>query len=122
MIHNCLHHTRPIDKVVPASDHRLVLSASEDLTLCLWSLETFELLRAYNFEGDYTSIFLVDQKKAFAIQNAELGELTFGKTMEFIMEVESPICYFDKATQQDHLWGSFQITLESNVGIEVRNK
>jgi WD40 repeat protein len=41
MIHNCVHHTKPVEKVVPASDHRLVLSASEDLTLCLWSLETF---------------------------------------------------------------------------------
>jgi len=81
MIHNCIHHTKTVTKVVPASDHRLVLSSSEDLTLCLWSLETFELLRAYNFEGEYTELFLIDQKRAFALQNGFLGEIVFGKTM-----------------------------------------
>jgi WD40 repeat protein len=69
MIHNCVHHTKAVERIVPASDERLILSSSEDLTLCLWSLETFELLRSYNFEGDYTNIFLIDQKRAFAIQN-----------------------------------------------------
>lgn len=69
MIHNCVHHTKAVERIVPASDERLVLSSSEDLTLCLWSLETFELLRSYNFEGDYSNIFLIDQKRAFAIQN-----------------------------------------------------
>lgn len=41
MIHNCKHHARPVENIVPAKDNRLVLSLAEDLTLCLWSLETF---------------------------------------------------------------------------------
>jgi hypothetical protein len=63
---------------------------------------------------------LVDQKKALAIQNNELGEMTFGKTMEFIMEIDSQITYFNKAKGQNN-WKSFQMTLEANVGIEIRS-
>ena len=55
-------------------------------------------------------MFLVDQRKAFAIQNGELGELVFGKTMEFIMEVDSSITYFDKS-RVNNTMNSFQITL-----------
>lgn len=62
---------------------------------------------------------MVDQRKALAIQNNELGEMTFGKTMEFIMEIDSPITYFDKARDKNN-WKSFQMTLEANVGIEIR--
>jgi hypothetical protein len=39
--------------------------------------------------------------------------------MEFIMEIESPITFFDKAYSNGS-WESFQITLEGNVGIEIR--
>ncbi len=69
MIHNCVFHSRAVEKIVPANDERLVLTSAEDLTLCLWSLETFELLRTYNFEAEYSNIFLINQKRAFAIQN-----------------------------------------------------
>jgi hypothetical protein len=41
--------------------------------------------------------------------------------MEFIMEVDSPIGHFDKAVAPNGSWNSFQITLESNVGVEIRN-
>lgn len=77
------------------------------------------MLRAYNFEGEYSRVFLVDQRKAFAIQNGELGELVFGKTMEFIMEVDSPIIYFNRAVGARG-WQSFQLTMEANIGIEIR--
>lgn len=70
MIHNCIYHTKFVEKIVPSNDDRVIISASNDLTICLWSLETFELLRVYNFEGEYTQIFLVDHKRAFAIQNS----------------------------------------------------
>lgn len=70
MIHNCNYHTKFVEKIVPSNDDRVIISAANDLTICLWSLETFELLRVYNFEGEYTQIFLVDHKRAFAIQNS----------------------------------------------------
>lgn len=44
----------------------------------MWSLETFELLRVYNFEGEYSQLYLIDHRRAFALQGGELGELTFG--------------------------------------------
>ena len=42
--------------------------------------------------------------------------MTFGKTMEFIMEIDSQITYFNKAKGHNN-WKSFQMTLEANVGI-----
>lgn len=36
--------------------------------------------------------------------------------MDFIMEIDSPITFFDKAISNGS-WSSFQITLEANVGI-----
>lgn len=41
MIHNCLYHTKQVEKIVATLDDRVVLSQSADLTVCLWSLETF---------------------------------------------------------------------------------
>jgi len=69
MIHNCIYHTKHVEKIIPSNDNRVIISSANDLTICLWSLETFELLRVYNFEGEYSEITLVDYKRAFAIQN-----------------------------------------------------
>lgn len=41
MIHNCIHHTKSVEKIIPGEDDRVIMSYSADLTLCLWSLETF---------------------------------------------------------------------------------
>lgn len=38
MIHNCIHHTKAVEQIVPASDQRLILTSAEDLTFCMWSL------------------------------------------------------------------------------------
>jgi hypothetical protein len=67
MIHNCIYHAKAVEKIVPAQDERIILTAAEDRTVCMWSLETFELLRAYNFEVAYSKLFLVDHRRAYAI-------------------------------------------------------
>lgn len=41
MIHSCNYHAKHVEKIVPADDDRVIISAANDLTLCLWSLETF---------------------------------------------------------------------------------
>lgn len=39
----------------------------------------------YDFEGEYQKVMLYDYRGALAIKDNMLGELKFGKTMEFIM-------------------------------------
>ncbi len=38
MIHNCIYHTKAIEKVIQGIDDRMIISYSIDLTVCLWSL------------------------------------------------------------------------------------
>ncbi len=96
MIHNCIYHTKLVEKIVATDDDRVIFSQSADLTVCMWSLETFELLRVYDFEGEYQKVMLYDYKGALAIKDNFLGELKFGKTMEFIMELGNKIITHDK--------------------------
>jgi hypothetical protein len=39
---------------------------------------------------------LFDHKKALAVKENVLGELKFGKTMEFVTELNNKIVYVDK--------------------------
>jgi hypothetical protein len=48
-----------------------------------------------------------------------LGELTFGKTMEFILEIDSNISFFDKFINPQGKISALQVTLESNVGLQI---
>lgn len=38
MIHNCIHHTKQVEKIVATHDDRVIISQSADLTVCMWSL------------------------------------------------------------------------------------
>jgi hypothetical protein len=73
MIHNCIYHTKLVEKIVATDDDRVIFSQSADLTVCMWSLETFELLRVYDFEGEYQKVMLYDYKGALAIKDNFLG-------------------------------------------------
>lgn len=53
------------------------------------------------------------------MQNGELGELTFGKTMEFIAEVDSNVSFVDKSTLPNGSTRALQLTLDSNVGLQI---
>ena len=64
--------------------------------VCFWSLETFELLRFYDFQGEYSSIYLHDSTYSLAIKDRNLGMLQWGKNLEFITDVTSGIISFDK--------------------------
>ena len=41
LIHNFIHHAKQIDKIVKGSDDRVIITASSELMVCLWTLETF---------------------------------------------------------------------------------
>jgi hypothetical protein len=62
-----------VEKIVATDDDRVIFSQSADLTVCMWSLETFELLRVYDFEGEYQKVMLYDYKGALAIKDNFLG-------------------------------------------------
>lgn len=51
LIHNFNRHAKPIDKIVEGQDERIIISSSSEMIVCQWSLETFDLLREYNFLG-----------------------------------------------------------------------
>lgn len=89
LIHNYIRHSKPIEKIVEGIDSRIIITCSQELMLCLWSLETFELLRDYDFASEYTNIILYNGAYSFAIKGNMLGKLKFGKNMEFITDVTS---------------------------------
>lgn len=45
LIHNFTRHAKPIEKIVEGQDERIIISSSSEMIVCLWSLETFDLLR-----------------------------------------------------------------------------
>ena len=96
LIHNFTRHAKPIEKIVEGQDERIIISSSSEMIVCLWSLETFDLLREYNFLGEYSSIILYNSNYSLAMKDSTLGWLKFGKTMEFITEITSNVIYFDK--------------------------
>lgn len=81
LIHNYIRHTKPVESIVQGSDDRVIITCSQELMVCLWSLETFELLREYDFTGEYSNIILYNGLFSYAIKDGELGKLKFGKTM-----------------------------------------
>lgn len=38
LIHKYIQHTKPIDKIVQGHDERIIISNSEEMIVCLWSL------------------------------------------------------------------------------------
>ena len=81
LIHNFIRHTKPVDKVVEGHDERLIISSSPEMIVCVWSLETFDLPREYNFSGEYQRIILYNSIYSLSTKDAILGTLKFGKTL-----------------------------------------
>ena len=126
LIHNYTRHAKPIEKIVKGSDSRIIISSSSEMLVCLWSLETFEQLREYSFAGEYSKIFLHNSIFSLAFKDSSLGQLKFGKTMEFITDIPSEIISIDKSHGQPELGShdpvdSLQLTLASNMGFRIRN-
>lgn len=91
--------------------------------VCFMSIETFEMLRIFNFSGEYSKIFLNDHLTAYAIKESYLGELNFGNNMEFIAELTGQPIACDRSPHrpifQEGNYKNIQITLNSNVGLEI---
>ena len=61
------------------------------------------MLRVYNFTGEYSRIWLYDCMGSFAMSEGEVGRLTFGKVMDFIMEINSDVVFCDKKYRKNGL-------------------
>lgn len=57
------------------------MTNAEDLLVCVWSLETFEMLRRFEFAGVYTEVHVKSIDEAFVVKDGVLGELNFGTDM-----------------------------------------
>jgi hypothetical protein len=55
------------------------MTSGEDLLVCVWSLETFEMLRKFEFFGVYGEVFVKSIDEAFVSKDGVLGTLNFGK-------------------------------------------
>jgi WD40 repeat protein len=113
LIHNFSYHTREIEHIIPGADHRTLITAGLDMYVCFISLETFELLRAYNFSGEYSKIYLCSPTLAYAVKDSYLGHLNFGIDLEFMAQLTGqPLTH--------HHASSLVVTLSSNVGLELK--
>ena len=69
LIHKYIRHSKQVDKIVEGYDERIIISSSEEMVICMWSLETFELLREYDFQGEYTRVFLYNSVYSLAVRD-----------------------------------------------------
>ena len=61
------------------------------------SIETFEVLRTFNFSADYSKLCLFSSDKAYAIKDGYLGELNYGNNMEFVCELNGSPIHCDRS-------------------------
>jgi hypothetical protein len=54
------------------------MTSGEDLLVCVWSLETFEMLRRFEFFGVYGEVWVKSIDEAFVTRDNVLGRLNFG--------------------------------------------
>jgi hypothetical protein len=93
LIHSFGFHSREVDQIIPGNNPKIIITYAMDLNVCFVSLETFEVLRSFNFVGEYSKIYLFDHLLAYAIQDSYLGELNYGQDLEFIADLTGPPIY-----------------------------
>jgi hypothetical protein len=76
--------------------------------------------------GEYSTIHIYNGVYSLALKDNELGMLKFGRTLDFITDITSDIIYIDKYRREPRMdrnspIESFQITLASNLGFQIRN-
>lgn len=72
MLHNCILHGKAVQSIVDGG-RGTVLSSSADLTIGVWGMEGFELLRRFSFAGEYERMWLVRKGMAYAIKSGRFG-------------------------------------------------
>lgn len=77
------------------------------------------MLRSFNFTGEYSKIYLYDHLQAFAIKDSYLGELKFGEELEFLADLTGPPVSHSHSPALKGEPLKAQLTLSSNLGIEV---
>lgn len=87
------------------------------------------MLRVYDFEAEYQKVILYDFQGALGIKDNMLGQIKFGKTMDFIMELNNKIITHHKNYQHIHKMTTnsqiinkitqIQLTLSSNMGLQI---
>jgi WD40 repeat protein len=52
LIHNFTYHTREIEQIIQANDYKVIITTGLDLYVSFMSIETFEVLRTFNFSAE----------------------------------------------------------------------
>lgn len=121
LIHNFSHHSKEVEQIIQGESEKIIVTYGVDLIVNFLSIDTFELLRTFSFVGEYTKLYLYDHLLAYAIKDTYLGELNFGKNIDFITDLTGPPIHYDYSVQetQGGKQTKLQLTLASNLGIEV---
>lgn len=117
LIHNFAHHSKEVEQIIQGESEKMIVTYGLDLYVNFLSMDTFQLLRSFNFVGEYSKLYLFDHLSAYAIKDGYLGELSFGKNLEFIADITGPPIHYDYSTH--HALTKVQLTLASNLGIEL---
>ena len=119
LIHSFGCHSREVEQIITGVTPKIIISYSLDLHVHFLSLETFEVLRSFNFTGEYSKIYLYDHLQAYAIKDSYLGELKFGEELEFLADLTGPPVFHSHSPALKGDPTRVQLTLSSNLGIEV---
>ena len=125
MIHTFESHIRPVDSLTMHKDCRMFWSASSDLTIRLWNLDTFTNVYSYTLNRSISQIQLLTFDKFIAehdnvacmgeIDNkAELLYTFYGNVTKFDKSFSSPSILKDQGDLKQ-----MSLTLDNNSGISI---
>lgn len=101
LIHNFSRHSKEVEQIIQGENEKIIVTYGVDMNVNFMSIDTFEVLRTFNFVGEYTKLYLFDYLFAYAIKDSYLGELNFGKNLDFIADVTGAPTYYDYSAHQD---------------------
>ncbi|EAS06246.2 WD domain, G-beta repeat protein (macronuclear) [Tetrahymena thermophila SB210] len=125
IIHTFDGHTRQIDSFTLHTDKRMFWSASEDMTIRLWNLDTFTNMYTFHLQGSFHKILLINHQKFIAEQEGEICIGNISSENELICKHYGNIVAFDKSYKNYYVGkvsGNIEyltFTLDNNSGMSI---
>lgn len=69
---------KPIVDIIPAEDERMFMSQSSDCKVCLWNIDTFEMVYFYDFGSECSKLHLCDYRIFYAEEDSIMMRGMFG--------------------------------------------
>ncbi len=63
------------------NNQAMVYSLGDDMRVVVWMVDTFEVIRSFQFQGVYSNIKAISQTQAYAIKDTTFGIIDFGNTL-----------------------------------------